>query len=136
MAFLSNIMDLPPQILNPPSWARLIRKEDADYELYNYDRYDDRFGTSEVPPPTREEHNERQFFGAPYRFASNQENAFESRLPTSFSPSLEPEDRRREVLTELPSQVSQDSDEHFKELVHFERTFREELEEEEVSGQC
>ncbi len=89
--------------LRSPAYAGLVPGHDAKYEMYHSSRYDHRFGTRRIRPRTREEHDRREFFGAPYNFAEDLDNPFESSRATDRSPSPELEDVRGFFGQGLPS---------------------------------
>lgn len=78
--------------LHSPAYASLVHGDDPMYKMYHSNRHDKRFGTRYIDPPTHEEHGRREYLGAPYRFANDLDNFFESGRPTDHSPSPELED--------------------------------------------
>ncbi len=83
-----------------------IDRQDPKYRMYHSNRYDDGFGTRYIPPLTRDEHSKREYLGAPYQFAAdNEDNPFESSRPTNRAPSPEPGFGRRVFLQGSLSEV-------------------------------
>lgn len=83
-----------------------VDRQDPKYRMYHSNRYDDGFGTRYIPPLTRDEHSKREYLGAPYQFAAdNEDNPFESSCLTNRLPSPEPGFGRRVFLQGSLSEV-------------------------------
>jgi len=75
-----------------------------DYKMYHCKKHDNRFGTKYIRPQTREQHSNREYLGAPYKYADDWENSFESGRPADWSPSPELEHGRRVFWGGSPSE--------------------------------
>lgn len=120
--------------LHSPAYADLIPGDDPKYKMYHSDKYDGRFGTRHISPPTREEHGRREYFGAPYRFANDSGNSFESGRPTDHSPSPELEDVPRVFVHRPLSRVLEYRDSESDFSNPFGQWYWRQQEEEEVSS--